>query len=229
MKNKTASLSIHKVLPILVVLFIGVTFLYARYQYIVFFLAMLASLGALIYLCEKSFGYPIPMIYELKNRTITEARRNIGFLISNTTQEIIIVSGTLSHRIYGYKEILNLFKDLSEQIKSGNITLTVYVIGKAIDPKSVRFVQFLREVAVPIRRIDFGEREKIKHFIVVDSKHVRLEENHKPNDANRKAVLRLNTPYLAGKVKRILNDIVKASTVETLDPNIVINQMTGAE
>ena len=229
MKNKTASLSIHKVLPILVVLFIGVTFLYARYQYIVFFLAMLASLGALIYLCEKSFGYPIPMIYELKNRKITKERKNIEFLISNTTQEIIIVSGTLSHRIYGYKEILNLFKDLSEQIKSGNITLTVYLIGKAIDPKSVRFVQFLREVAVPIRRIDFGEREKIKHFIVVDSKHVRLEENHKPNDANRKAVLRLNTPYLAGKVKRILNDIVKASTVETLDPNIVINQMTGAE
>ena len=224
MKNENALLTNYKVfvLPIIILLFISFTFLYAVYQYLILFLAMFASLGLLIYLCEKSFGYPIPMNYELKNRTLPDARKNIKTLISLANQEIVIVSGTLSHQIYAYGEILELFnKLLKNKIKAKDISLEVYITEETPDPNSNKFVEFLQEVDVPIRRINFAEREKIKHFIIVDSKHVRLEEKHKPDDSNRRAVLRLSTPYLAGKVKKYLNDIVQASNIEILDPKAI--------
>lgn len=203
------------------ILLLVIVYLYAKYQYLEFLFLIFIVLGILIFLCEKIFGYPIPLQIEISNKSLPDARRKISDLISMAQREIIIVSGWLNHQVYDSDEFLEVFERLSHKIGGKLIDIKIYITEDEIDPDTVKFTKLLLKYKIPVYSLQFNDQNRINHCILVDSNHIRLEENHKRNATERKALIRYTTPYLVGKTKRLLEKVINVSQVNRIDLNSI--------
>lgn len=138
-----------------------------------------------------------------KNCGIDGAKRTVSELIEKAKSEILIVSGHLSPACWNSKEVSDaLLKAIYERsvhcsIISGpdsdiNALLN---LKPAILDKNIQIIVF----KTPIKG----------HFIVVDRRHVRLEELDDSNNPNHTAEIYWDSPAIGTKMAKVFNDMIK--------------------
>lgn len=177
----------------------------------------LVSFFSFLAASEATFGYRGLVRIREPNRTLQASISQIKSLIDKATKEIIIVSGSLNHEIYDNIDILNSLSKKCEKIKNGDLCVSIYVTGDMIDTKTENFRKLLIRLGIPVQKLVIQESMDLKHFVIVDMKHVRIEDNHDLNGKDRRAFMKFYAPYLATRIKDILQKILETSPEEYLE------------
>jgi len=126
------------------------------------------------------------------NRDISRSKVFFKELIDRAQSWIGIVAGNLSHEFYDDPEILEAFR----QAHGRGVEIEI-IHGPNVDEKSQAILRLAQEGIVHLYR--FPKRPK-NHFVVVDEKHVKVEDFHLKDQLERQAYIKYNTIYLAKRL-----------------------------
>lgn len=194
---------------ILITVFFCSIVLFSIFSLLVFLVLSLIFFSLMLYSAEKCFGYPISMKMEMPNVSPEIAIEHISLLIKKTRKQIIIFSGSLHHSIYNSNTLIDEMKDMIKNYAENDINIKIFLESPKADKKSRKFLNLLREHNIPIYSINFKDNDKINHFIISDNRHVRIENKHNPLQIENKALLRMNSPFLAAKIRKHFNRLLE--------------------
>ncbi len=126
------------------------------------------------------------------NRDVLRGKMLFTKLVDRAQSRVCIVSGNLSHTFYNDAEVLETFR----RAHGRGVEIEI-IHGPNINENSQAILRLNQEGIVRLYR--FPERPK-HHFVVVDEKHIRVEDFHLEGQAERQAYFKNNTMYLAKKL-----------------------------
>jgi len=104
---------------------------------------------------------------------------NLVSMLTIAKRSVVLVSGVLFHKIYDDIRILNAFAQLPDDIR-----ISIYLTGDQVDENTTAFLDLIKQ-----RDINPVYLEKaIKHCLIVDETHVKIEEYTDDHEAEKKHV-----------------------------------------
>lgn len=121
-------------------------------------------------------------------------RERIAELLRSCQKSLLIVSGECGSEVFESQLVLNALECLPQ-----TCAIELYITNAEIDPKSVRFMAWMRSRGVTAQRLS----QPIAHRIVVDDMNVRVEFRHSGIvGKGRPAMVAYGEPRLASEARR---------------------------
>jgi hypothetical protein len=163
---------------------------------------VLTSAG-LAYLAAQSF-FGIRKRFTHTNDDIPRRVQKLAELIDHARADIVILAGSLFHKVYDHPAVLMAFK----RAHFRDVIVTIYYTSDRLDPETHLFVEFAKEAGWPIAPLKLS----MPHVVVVDRTHLREELESASDDAPRKlALIRYDVPRRA---RERYDQILEAAAAE---------------
>jgi hypothetical protein len=118
-------------------------------------------------------------------------------LLSKARKSVHIVAGDLDAKVFEHPEVIEVLRNLAT--REENPVGIQILAGPNLDPQTVSLQRMAQEIP-SVELVQLPMRPS-GHFIVVDSKHTRIEEPHEPFSAEHKAYCAQNTFFLADRLE----------------------------
>jgi len=141
---------------------------------------------------EKIIKLIARLLRVFPNRSIDEAINMSKKLFDKAEHSIKIVSGSLDHSFYESFLIVDALKRASDRGVEVEI-----VCGPDVDGETSQLFDLADAGKIKLYQLD---RRPSVHFIVVDGKHVRIEEYHTPFQPERRAYIMFDTISLGKRL-----------------------------
>jgi len=131
------------------------------------------------------------------NDQLSDAVGDCVKLFSKARKSIHIVSGDLDARVFEHLEVTEMLRNLATRDEKP-VSIQI-LVSPELDAQTYTLPKIAQEVPnVELVRLP---TRPTGHFIVVDSKHTRIEEPHEPFSPERKAYSAYNTFFLADRLE----------------------------
>ena len=138
--------------------------------------------------------------FVIRNYSLADRIEKITQLVSKCEKELVIYSGEFNHFVYNSDRVMSALDKLPDNVK-----ITFYISEQNIDPKSHRLLKYIKERNLKV--ITDVNKQHLKHFIVVDRKHVRV--THTPHADHSKDRYATFYYYRPGLAKKVMNSFQK--------------------
>jgi hypothetical protein len=131
------------------------------------------------------------------NYDASKRRDRIEELVRSCNRSLLIVSGEFNHETFESEGVVSALKAVPATAE-----IELYITDSEVDPKSVRFIAWVRDRGLKVGRID----QDIAHRIVVDDMNIRVEFRHSGLfGTGRPAMVAYGEPRLACEARRAVH------------------------
>lgn len=181
----------------------------------IFAIVLLWSISQSIHLFDD---IDVPSTETRSNLSIKNAISEIHRLFSYANEQVIIVSGSLNHKIWNNNQLIN---DLIFLVKRG-IDIQILCGPKLEIEKDSLIYNFLVDsISKGEIKLYIREKKPESHLIIIDDTHIRLEKMHISNSKKREALIQNYTGSLAGRAKSKFEEYRMESDMVTKDLSLV--------